>query len=140
MGLRFDPVGGGQFKEAVRQIIEAEKKPIKAIEERKARDEAKLKLFQDFKSRFAGVDKALAEISTFNKFREFKVDLGDGANSIGVTVDKEKCQPGTYSIEVESLAKRTASRPCCTAAMTRRVAVASSAGKNLGSMVIGMPR
>ncbi len=107
MGLRFDPVGGGQFKEALRQIIEAESQPLKQLEARKQREETKLKLFQEFKSRFMGVDKTLGELSNFKKFRELKVDLGDGQNVMSVTVDKEKAQPGSYEIEVSELARRT---------------------------------
>lgn len=107
MGLRFDPVGGGQFKQAVKQIMEAESQPLKQLEARKAREDARLKLFQEFKGKFAGVDKAIAELSSFNKFRELKADLGDGANIASVTIDKDKAQPGTYEITVEQLAQRT---------------------------------
>ena len=107
MGLRFDPVGGGQFKQAVKQIIEAEAQPIKALEARKAREEAKLKLFQEFKTKFSGLDKALAEMSDFKKFRELKVDLGEAEKIIGVTVDKDKAEPGSYQIQVDQLAART---------------------------------
>jgi flagellar hook-associated protein 2 len=107
MGLRFDPVGGGQFKEALRQIIEAESQPVKTLEGRKAREEAKLKLFQEFKGKFAGVDKALQEMASFQKLRELKVDLGDAAEIVSVTLDKEKAQPGVYQIEIEELAART---------------------------------
>jgi flagellar hook-associated protein 2 len=107
LGLRFDPMGGGQFKQAVKAIIEAESQPIKQLEARKGREEAKLKLFQDFKSKFSGVDKALQEISTFKKMRELKVDLGDGTGIASVTVDKDRAQPGSYTIQVDQLAART---------------------------------
>ena len=63
MGLRFDPVGGGQFKQAIKQIMEAESQPLKQLEARKAREETRLKLFQEFKGKFSGVDKALAELT-----------------------------------------------------------------------------
>lgn len=107
MGLRFDPVGGGQFKAAVQQIMEAERQPVHQLEQRKATEQAKLKLFQDFKTRFAGLDKALGELADFRKFREFKVDLGDGSNIVSATVDKDRAQPGTYDIEVKELAGKT---------------------------------
>lgn len=107
MGLRFDPVGGGQFKAAVQQMVEAERQPIKGLEARKSKEEARLKLFQEFKGKFAGIDKALGELSNFTKFREYKVDLGDGTNFVGVTVDKERAQPGTYTVEVTQLASRS---------------------------------
>lgn len=107
MGLKFDPIGGGQFKQAIKQIMEAESQPLKQLEARKAKEEARLKLFQEFKGKFGGIDKALSELSNFTKFREFKVDLGDGAALASVTVDKEKAQPGTYSLTIDDLAART---------------------------------
>jgi flagellar hook-associated protein 2 len=100
-------VGGGQFKQAVKQIIEAESQPLKALEARKGKEEARLKLFQDFKSKFSGMDKILGELSSFRKFRELKVDLGDGANLVSVTLDKDRAEPGQYMIEVTELATRT---------------------------------
>jgi flagellar hook-associated protein 2 len=107
LGLRFDPIGGGQFKQAVKQIIEAESQPIKQLEARKAKEQSRLKLFQDFKSKFTGLDKALEDVSNFSKFRELKADLGDGSTLASVTIDKEKAQPGTYSLEISELAGRT---------------------------------
>ena len=107
MGLRFDPVGGGQFKQAVQAIMEAERQPIKQMETRKAREEARLKLFNDFKTKFGTLDKALSEVSGFQKFRELKVDLGDGANFMTVNLDKDRAQPGSYQVQVDDLAART---------------------------------
>jgi flagellar hook-associated protein 2 len=107
MGLRFDPIGGGQFKQAVKQLVEIEQQPIKALEARKAKEDTKMKLFQEFKAKFQGLTKALNEISSFRKFRELKVDLGDGANLATVTLDKDKAEPGQYSIEIDELATRT---------------------------------
>jgi flagellar hook-associated protein 2 len=107
LGLRFDPVGGGQFKQALKQIIEAERQPIKTLENRKGVEEAKMKLFQEFKGKFSGIDKALAEFANFRKFRELKVDLGDGSNFMSVTLDKETAEPGTYSLQIDQLAQRS---------------------------------
>jgi flagellar hook-associated protein 2 len=107
VGLRFDPVGGGQFKQAVKQIIEAESHPLKTLEARKAKEETRMKLFQEFKTKFSGLDKALNEMSSFRKFRELKADLGDGVNLASVTLDKDKAEPGQYSLEIIELAART---------------------------------
>ncbi len=107
MGLRFDPIGGGQFKAAVKQIMEAESRPIRLLEAQKARQEARMKLFEQFKTKVSDLQKSLGEISTFQKFREFKVDMGDGANLAEVTVDKEKAQPGSYALTIDQLAQRT---------------------------------
>ena len=46
MGLRFDPMGGGQLKQALTSIIEAEKVPITALTKRKETETNKLKLFR----------------------------------------------------------------------------------------------
>ncbi len=107
MGLRLDPGGGGQFKQAVQQIMEAESQPLKALERRKSREDTRLKLFQEFKSKFTTLDKALGELSSFRKFRELKVDLGDGASLVSVTLDKERAEPGTYTLEILDLAARS---------------------------------
>jgi len=124
VGLRFDPVGGGQFKQALKTIIEAESQPIKTLETRKKREEEKLKLFQDFKSKFTTIETAINEIANFNKFRELKVDLGDGQNLISVTIDKEKAQPGSYELKIEELAQRSS--------------VISSGFKNPDEPILGM--
>ena len=107
MGLRFDPVGGGQFKQAVQQLIEIESQPIKAMQTRKGKEDARMKLFQEFKGKFGGLDKALTEISSFRKFRELKADLGDGASLASITIDKDRAEPGQYDLEINQLATRT---------------------------------
>jgi len=106
LGLRFDATGG-QLNGALKALIEAERQPIKQLESRKGKEEQRMKTFQEFKGKFANFDRTLSELSNFNKFKEFKVDLGDGANAMAVTVDKEKVQAGSYDIEIASLAKRS---------------------------------
>jgi flagellar hook-associated protein 2 len=107
LGLRFDPMGGGQFKEAIKQIMEAERQPLKQLETRKGREEAKMKLFQDFKGKFANFDNTLVQFTNFRKFREIKAEMGDGDKLIGVSIDKEKAVPGSYQVEVLQLAGRS---------------------------------
>ncbi|MDR3608843.1 MAG: flagellar filament capping protein FliD [Oligoflexia bacterium] len=109
VGLRFDPMGGGQFKQAVQQIIEAESQPIKQLQARKAQEDTRLKLFQEFKTKFQGLDKALGELSSFRSFRELKADLGDGSALASVTIDKDKASPGNYQVEINQLAARSSS-------------------------------
>ncbi len=107
MGLRFDPIGGGKFKQFVQQIIEVESQPIQQLEARKAKEQQKLQLFKDFKGKFTGLQTALDKISTQKNLREFKVDLGDGASLMNVTVDRERAVPGSYQMEIEALANRS---------------------------------
>lgn len=95
------------FKQAVKATIDAEGEPIKALEKRKATEDAKLKLFADFKTKFSALTKSIDDIESFKKLRELKVDLGDGAGQMAVTVDKDKASPGNYEITIEELAART---------------------------------
>lgn len=106
MGLRVD-ASGGQLNQALKAAVEAERQPIKQLEARKGKEEARMKLFQEFKGKFSNFDRTLSEFTDFNKFKEFKVDLGDGENNMAVTLDKEKVQAGSYDIEIASLAKRS---------------------------------
>jgi flagellar hook-associated protein 2 len=108
MGLRFDPIGGGQFKQAVQGIIEAESQPLKSLNARKTKEDSRMKLFQEFKGKFTGLEKLLSDLSDFRKFRELKADLGDGEDLASVTLDKDRAEPGRYTIEIDELAKRTA--------------------------------
>lgn len=107
MGLRFDPVGGGQFKQALNAIVEAERTPIKQIESRKAQEDSKVKLLGEFKAKFSGFDKVLEEFTNFKKFRDLKAELGDGANYFSVTLDNQIAEPGSYEILIEQLAARS---------------------------------
>lgn len=107
MGLRFDPVGGGQFKQALNAIIEAEKAPIKNLEQRKQREEAKLKLFGEFKGKFTSLQSSLDSMIGFNRFKELKAELGDGTQQMSVSIDKEKANVGSWNVEVKELAERS---------------------------------
>ncbi len=108
MGFRLDGIGGGggQFKPAIEKIMEAERLPVKALQSKKAKEESKSRLFAEFKSKFLSLDKAITEVGTFRRFRELKVDYGDGAQLVEVTLDKERAEPGQYSLSVNSLAKK----------------------------------
>jgi flagellar hook-associated protein 2 len=107
MGLRFDPMGGGQFKQAVAAIIEAEKQPIKVLEKRKELENTRLKLFGEFKGKFSALQGTLETMAGFNKFKELKAELGDGSKLMNVTIDKEKANVGSWDIEVKELAERS---------------------------------
>ena len=107
MGLRFDPMGGGQLKQALSAIIESEKQPINALNKRKESEQAKLKLFGEFKGKFTSLQSAVDSLSNQRKFRELKAELGDGEKLMSVTVDKEKANIGSWEVEVKELAARS---------------------------------
>jgi flagellar hook-associated protein 2 len=100
-------MGGGQFKQALNAIIEAEKQPIKSLEKRKESESSRLKLFGDFKGKFSALQGSLDSMMGFNKFKELKAELGDGNQFMSVTVDKEKANVGSWEVEVKELAERS---------------------------------
>lgn len=106
--MKLEGMGGGQFKPLIQQILDQEGQPVRQLEARKLKEEAKLKLFQDFKTKFQQLDRVLKPLSTPRQFREFKVDLGAGKDLVSVTLDKDLAEPGQYELEVEALAQRSA--------------------------------
>ena len=107
MGLRFDPMGGGQLKAALSAIIEAEKQPINALSKRKETETAKLKTFGEFKNKFNGLQATVDNVIGQNKFRELKAELGDGDKLMAVTVDKDKANIGSWEFEIKEMAGRS---------------------------------
>lgn len=107
MGLRFDPMGGGQLKAALSAMIEAEKQPINALNKRKETEQAKLKLFGEFKGKFTGLQSSVENVLGQKKFRELKAELGDGDKLMAVTIDKDKANIGSWEIEVKEMAGRS---------------------------------
>ncbi len=107
MGLRFDPMGGGQFKQALSAIIEAEKQPINALNKRKENEQARLKLFGEFKNKFSSLQSTVDGLMGQKKFRELKAELGDGEKLVSVTVDKERANVGSWEMEVKEMASRS---------------------------------
>jgi flagellar hook-associated protein 2 len=107
VGLRFDPMGGGQLKQALNAIVEAEKQPINALNKRKESEQAKMKLFGEFKGKFTSLQSAVDAVSGQKRFRELKAELGEGDKLMAVTIDKEKAQIGSWEVEVREMASRS---------------------------------
>lgn len=100
-----NPVGGGKFRQFVKDIINAEREPIRQIEARKAKETERLKLVQEFQGRVRKLPEAYKELDTFRKFKELKADW-PAKDLMDVTVDKDLAETGEYQIEVTQLAGR----------------------------------
>ncbi len=98
-------LGGGRFKQYVKDIINAEREPIRQIENRKAKEQEKLKLVQEFTQRVRKLPEIYRELDSMKKFRELKADY-PAKDLLDVTVDKDFAQPGEYQLEVTQLAGR----------------------------------
>ena len=97
--------GGGKYGQLVRQIMNAEREPIRLIEGHKAKENDKLKLVQEFVGKVRKLPEVIKELDNFRKFRELKADLPPGAKDlVDVSLDKDVAEPGEYQIEVDQLA------------------------------------
>ena len=105
MGISFGSIGTGLPKDIVKQIVEAEKIPLRQMDARKAKLENKKALLQDLAQRMEDLRGAVYANKSDRSFKEFSVNVsGDG---IAATVDKNVVRPGTYQIEVLELAQKS---------------------------------
>lgn len=101
------PVGGGKFKQFVKELINAERQPIRLIEARKGKENERLKLVQEFVGKVRKLPETYRELDNFKKFRDLKADLPAPAKElVEVAVDKDLAETGEYQIEVTQLAGR----------------------------------
>ncbi len=98
-------LGGGKFKQYVKDIINAERAPIRQIEARKGKEQEKLKLVQEFIGKVRKLPELYRELDSMRKFRELKADF-PAKDLLDVTVDKDVAIPGEYQLEITQLAGR----------------------------------
>lgn len=100
-----NPLGNQKFKQVVREIMNVERQPIRQLEARKAKENERLKLIQEFLGKVRKLPDVYKELDNFRKFRELKAEW-PAKDLIDVTVDKDVAEPGDYQIEVTQLAGR----------------------------------
>lgn len=105
MGISFGSINSGLPKDIVKQILEAEKIPLKKMEERKDKIKSKQALLQDLTQRVEKLKGTIYANKSARSFRELMVNVsGDG---ITASVDKNLAEPGNYQIEVMQLAQKS---------------------------------
>lgn len=105
MGIAFGSINTGLPKDIVQQIMKAEKMPLANMEKRKGKIDNKKQLVGELTQLVEGIRGHLAKNATARSLREFKIDSRD--DLVGVTVDKNIAQPGTYQLEVMQLAQKS---------------------------------
>lgn len=103
--IRFTGMASGLPPNIVDQIMDAERIPLKQMNEKKAVDEDKLKLVSDLESKVQEIPKSLAELVGVRGFQNNKLTSGD-PNIIGGVVDPESAIPGSWQVEVMQLAQK----------------------------------
>lgn len=104
-GIRFGSINTGLPPNIVDQLIEAERIPVKQMEQKKAKSEEKLKLVQDLDTKVQAIRGSLGELANTKGFTDVKLTSGD-PNIISGVVDPAAYQAGNWNIEVVQLAQK----------------------------------
>lgn len=105
MGISFGSINTGLPKDIVKQIMVAEKIPMKKMEGRKEKIEAKKALVDQLVKHVEDIRGTAFASGNARSLRELKVDTNE--NIIGVNFDKNVAMPGNYQIEVLQLAQKS---------------------------------
>lgn len=104
-GLRFGSINTGLPPNIVDQLIEAERIPVKQMEQKKAKLEEKSKLVTELDTKVQAIRGSLGELANTKGFTDVKLTSGD-PNILAGTVDPANYQPGSWNIEVVQLAQK----------------------------------
>ncbi len=104
-GIRISGMASGLPPNIVEQIIEAERMPIKNIENKKAAEDNKMKLVADLETRISEITKNVSDIVGIGGFTAHKLLSGD-PNIIDGTIDPALVGNGQWSVEVVQLAQK----------------------------------
>jgi flagellar hook-associated protein 2 len=105
LGIAFGSINTGLPKDIVKQIIEAERIPIKKMEERKGKFEEKKLLVNEL---YSIVEKLRGDVlanSNSRSLRELQVVTNE--EIVNVSADKNTAEPGTYQFEVVQMAQKS---------------------------------
>jgi len=106
-GIRISGMASGLPPNIVEQLMDAERIPVKNMEQTKAKNEDKLKLVTDLESKVNEIVKNLSELTNTKGFSDKKLTSGD-PNIADGTLDPNFAVPGDYSLEVLQLAQKPA--------------------------------
>jgi flagellar hook-associated protein 2 len=105
LGISFGSINTGLPKDIVKQIMEAEKIPVKKMEERKGKIENKKQLVGELNKLMGDLKGKILQNGNARSLKELKVDTN--SELVGVTVDKNIANPANYQFEVVQLAQKT---------------------------------
>jgi len=105
--ISFGGINTGLPPNLVDQLIEAERIPLKSMEEKKGKQESKLKLVQDLESKLSALSSTLGGLASTRGFKDIKLNSGD-PNIISGVVDPDAGVTGSWNIEVVELAQKAA--------------------------------
>ena len=105
MGIAFGSISTGLPKDIVKQLMAAEQVPVQNMEKQKSKITDKKGLVDQLLKLVEDVRGNLAVNANARALRELKVDTNN--EIVGVTTDKSRAVPGSYQLEVTSLAQKS---------------------------------
>ncbi len=105
--ITFGGMNSGLPPDLVERLVEAERLPVKKMEEQKGKSADRLKLVTDLETKIGAIRGSLGELASARGFSDIKVLSGD-PNVVQGTVDPALSQPGSWNVEVLKLAEKAA--------------------------------
>lgn len=103
--IRFSGMASGLPPNIVEQIIEAERIPVRTMENQKAKEDDKLKLVTDLETKINDITKDMDQLVGIRGFANNKLVSGEPSIIDGV-VDPENPVTGEWTVEVLQLAEK----------------------------------
>lgn len=103
MSIRINGLASGLPPNLVDQVIEAERMPVKQMEERKNKISDKVKLVGDLETKVNDISKNLGSVVSARGFVDKKMTSGF-PDIIDGTIDPDVADPGEWTLEVVQLA------------------------------------
>jgi flagellar hook-associated protein 2 len=91
----------------VDQLVNAERQPIRNLEDRRGKIEVKLNLVEDLETKLRAVESSLGTLASAKGFSDIKLESGD-PNVVQGSVDPTLAPKGNWNIEVMELAQKAA--------------------------------
>lgn len=104
-GIRISGLASGLPPNLVDQVIEAERIPVKQMQEKKAKIEDKVKLVGDLETKINDIGKNITSLIGRKGFVDKKFNSGF-PDIINGTLDPEVAEPGEWTLEVLQLASK----------------------------------
>jgi flagellar hook-associated protein 2 len=104
-GIKIGGLASGLPPNLVEQVIEAERQPVKIMQESKAKIEDKVKLVGDFETKVNDITTSMSSLIGRRGFVDKQLISGF-PDIISGTLDPEIAEPGEWTLEVEQLARK----------------------------------
>lgn len=104
-GIKISGLASGMPANLVDQVIEAEKMPLKQMEQKKNKIEDKVKLVSEFETKINDITKNLSTLTSPKGFVDKKLS-SSFPEIINGTLDPEKAEPGDWNFELIELASK----------------------------------